>query len=208
MDGSDFRSARDERRQAILDIARAVFMKEGYAAASMSAIAARLGGSKGTLYNYFRSKAELFTAMLDDQCAVQRAEIWGDEEVEGEVAEVMTRLGRRVVRLMLSEDVLTLHRIVVAECVRFPEIGEALYEAGPRRGKLPLIQFLSKAIAAGKLRPGDPERMANHAMELAMAGLYRRRLWNVGPPPTEAEIDENVDAAIRVFMAAYGPEAA
>ena len=41
---------RDSRREIILSIAREVFMEEGYAAASMSTIAARLGGSKGTLY--------------------------------------------------------------------------------------------------------------------------------------------------------------
>jgi TetR/AcrR family transcriptional repressor of mexJK operon len=53
---------RDKRREAILDVARSVFSEEGYAATSMSSIAARLGGSKGTLYNYFKSKEELFGA--------------------------------------------------------------------------------------------------------------------------------------------------
>ena len=42
---------RDARREAILDVASDVFLEEGYANASMSTIAARLGGSKGTLYN-------------------------------------------------------------------------------------------------------------------------------------------------------------
>ncbi len=40
---------RDLKRDTILSIARQVFMEEGYAAASMSTIAARVGGSKGTL---------------------------------------------------------------------------------------------------------------------------------------------------------------
>jgi AcrR family transcriptional regulator len=208
MDDADFRSPRDERRQAILAIAGEVFMEEGYAAASMSAIAARLGGSKGTLYNYFRSKEALFAAVVSEQSARQQAELFHLEDETGDVAEVLTRLGRRVVRLMLSEEVLCMHRIVVAESVRFPEIGEALYEAGPRRGKAPLINYLSHAIRDGRLKAADPTRMAGHAMELALSGLYRRRLWNVGPPPTEAEIDENVDAAIAVFMAAYGVPAA
>ena len=53
---------RDARRELILDVAQDVFLEEGFAAASMSTIAARLGGSKGTLYNYFRSKDELFAA--------------------------------------------------------------------------------------------------------------------------------------------------
>ena len=56
--------ARDQRREAILNVAREVFFEQGYSAASMSTIAARLGGSKGTLYNYFKSKEELFEAQV------------------------------------------------------------------------------------------------------------------------------------------------
>ena len=51
-----------------MSVAREVFFEHGYSATSMSAIAARLGGSKGTLYNYFRSKEELFEAQLRDVC--------------------------------------------------------------------------------------------------------------------------------------------
>ena len=81
-----------------------------------------------------------------------------------------------------------------------------IHEAGVYRiyqGKKPLVAYLSDCIARGKLKGGDPERMAFQASELVMAGLYRRRLWNVGPPPTEAEMDANVDSAVEVFMAAY-----
>ena len=61
-------SRSDARRRAILDVASEVFLAQGYAAASMSEIATRLGGSKGTLYNYFRSKEELIGALIADTC--------------------------------------------------------------------------------------------------------------------------------------------
>ncbi|HLY77858.1 MAG TPA: TetR/AcrR family transcriptional regulator, partial [Caulobacteraceae bacterium] len=64
---------RDARRELILDVAQEVFLEEGFANASMSTIAARLGGSKGTLYNYFKSKDELFTAYVERRC------LWQDE---------------------------------------------------------------------------------------------------------------------------------
>src|ERR1700761_2914102 len=67
------RLAPDDRRKAILAIAREIFLTEGYAAASMSAIAARLGGSKGTLYNYFPSKEGLFAEFMRDQCEAEAA---------------------------------------------------------------------------------------------------------------------------------------
>jgi AcrR family transcriptional regulator len=197
--------AKDERREAILAIARQVFMEEGYATASMSAIAARVGGSKGTLYNYFGSKAELFSAVIMAQCETGQAALFEFAAESADIAAALTALGRRLIRLMLSEEVMTLHRTVVAESIRFPEIGEALYEAGPRRGKEKLKALFAQAMADGLLRPADPQRAAEHAMELVLSGLYRRRLWNVGPMPTEAEMDANVEAAVTVFMAAYGP---
>jgi AcrR family transcriptional regulator len=195
---------RDDRREAILSIALQVFMESGYAAASMSTIAARVGGSKGTLYNYFRSKADLFVAVIQNRCDIQQAQMY--DAPERDLKAYLTQIAGRFARLMLTEEALTIHRIVVAEATRFPEIGQALFEAGPKRGKARLVAYLKQAIADGYMKPADPERAAEQAMELALAGLYRRRLWNVGPPPTDAEIDANIAAGVATFMAAYGTE--
>ncbi|MBK6413847.1 MAG: helix-turn-helix transcriptional regulator [Sphingopyxis sp.] len=54
----------DARRNAILAAATDIFREVGYARASMAMISARLGGSKGTLYGYFKSKEELFGAAM------------------------------------------------------------------------------------------------------------------------------------------------
>jgi AcrR family transcriptional regulator len=193
---------RDIKRDTILAIAQQVFLEEGYAAASMSTIATRVGGSKGTLYNYFRSKAELFVAVIQNLCEVQQNQLF--DITDGDIRKYLTEVGRRFSRLLLSDDVITIHRIVVAEATRFPEIGEALYEAGPKRGKQRLVAYLRQAIAEGQLKNCDPERAAEQAMEMALGGMYRRRLWNVGPKPTDEEIDSAIASAIDVFMAAYG----
>jgi AcrR family transcriptional regulator len=193
---------RDSRREAILAIAREVFTQEGYASASMSTIAAKVGGSKGTLYNYFRSKADLFVAVIQHQCDIHQAELF--DVPSPDLRTYLTLLACRFARLMLSEDVLAMHRIVVAEAVRFPEIGQALYDAGPKRGKARLIAYFDNAIAEGQMKPCDTGVAAEQAMELTLAGLYRRRLWNVGPPPSDAEIDSNVKAGVDTFLAAFG----
>jgi hypothetical protein len=59
-------------------------------------------------------------------------------------------------------------------------------------------------MADGRLKPADPERAAEHAIELAIGSLYRRRMWNVGPKPSDAEIEASIEAGVQVFMAAYG----
>ena len=180
-------------------------MEEGYAAASMSAIAARVGGSKGTLYNYFRSKAELFAAVIRDDCSREQEALFDTDQIDDDLEKTLLTLGKRLIRLMLSDDVIVIHRILAAESCRFPEIGEAHFEAGPKRGKQFILALFAKGQQEGKLRPMDnPERAAEQLVELVLAGVYRRRLWNLGPFPTEAEMDANVESAVAVFMAAYG----
>lgn len=52
------------RRNAILDAAEDVFFKEGIENASMDQVAKKAELSKGTLYLYFKSKEELYRAII------------------------------------------------------------------------------------------------------------------------------------------------
>src|ERR1700749_2345260 len=94
---------RGQRREAILNVAREVFFEQGYAAASMSSIAARLGGSKGTLYNYFKSKEELFEAQVRDICG-QVAEYMSEMPADGDPIAVLTDLGEQYVAHLFSQQ--------------------------------------------------------------------------------------------------------
>ncbi len=54
---------RQERRSAILDAADRAFLEKGFDQATMDDIAGEAELSKGTLYLYFKSKDDLFTAL-------------------------------------------------------------------------------------------------------------------------------------------------
>ncbi len=56
----------NHRAKEILAAAEKVFDKFGYAQARMDAVAAEAGLAKGTIYNYFPSKADLFRAIFAD----------------------------------------------------------------------------------------------------------------------------------------------
>ncbi len=200
--------ARDTRRQAILEVAREVFMEDGYAMASMSAIASRVGGSKGTLYNYFPSKQELFEAVIRNECDLKQAAMFDSLEAEGEDVEAALReVGRRYVSMMLSEQSVLLSRVVIAETTRLPGLGHVLYQAGPKRGRVRLAAYVRGQMQAGRLRAGDAERMVDQYCDMCLSPLYRQRLMNVIAPPSDAVVAETVDAALAVIMAAYRPEA-
>jgi AcrR family transcriptional regulator len=195
---------RECRREAILDVAAEVFMESGYSAASMSVIAARLGGSKGTLYNYFKSKEELFAAYVDRQCLWQQTAM--DERISqaSDVRDALASVGRTLVTMVVSGFGLRNFALIAAEAGRSPELGRMFYEAGPRRGAAVVSQYISRASAAGDLRACDPERAAHQFVGMCQNRLFKARLCNAAPEPSEAEIEAEVAAAIEVFMAAYG----
>jgi TetR/AcrR family transcriptional regulator len=55
---------KDARRDVILAAARALFCKEPFESIAMSQVAAAAGLAKGTLYLYFRTREEIFLALL------------------------------------------------------------------------------------------------------------------------------------------------
>ena len=194
--------ARDARRKAILAIARDTFLSEGYAATSMSAIAAKLGGSKGTLYNYFPSKEELFEAMMREECAAENIAMTS-LPLEGEIDGVLRSLGAAFVRFILSSKAVGIHRIVAAETSRFPELGRMFYEEGPRRTIAVVSGFLADRMAEGRLRRADPERAAQHLMALLKSGVHQMFLWGIAPPMNDAEVDLHVASAVETFLHGY-----
>ena len=58
----------DKKRQAILQGAKAAFLKEGFGGASMDQVAALAGVSKMTVYRHFGSKEDLFAGVITELC--------------------------------------------------------------------------------------------------------------------------------------------
>jgi TetR/AcrR family transcriptional repressor of mexJK operon len=198
------KSRSDDRRQHILEVAGEVFVQEGYAAASMSAIAAKLGGSKGTLYNYFTSKMELFAAYMSDACVANSEALLATSDDETPLDEALRRLGVGFLEFVLRNESMAVSRLVIAEAHRFPELGEAFYETGPKQSVAFLADWMKRRMDRGEMRETDPETAARQFFALCKSGLYMLRMWNVVPDVTRAEIERHIADQVEMFVAAYG----
>jgi AcrR family transcriptional regulator len=195
---------RGDRRDVILDVAHDCFVAEGYGATSMSTIAAKLGGSKGTLYNYFRSKEELFDAVIRRSCDRLQAEMSGFPE-RAQPRERLVALAEVFLNHILSSEALSISRMVIAEGERFPELARLFYEAGPRRGIARLAELLERLMDQGLLRRADPAQAAHQFKDLAISGVHSLRLWNVIADPGPTEKRERAEVAADTFLRAYAP---
>ena len=125
-------------------------------------------------------------------------------EASGDIREVMTTAAKRMVQFFMSDVGLQVHRIVVGESQRFPEIGREFYESGPARVHAILRQYLQKAVEDGELKIDDIDLAADQLPELCKAGLHLKMVLGLRDAPTEEEIDRVIDGAVDMFLARYG----
>jgi AcrR family transcriptional regulator len=191
------------RRAAILEVAREVFTEEGYAATSMSSIAARLGGSKATLYKYFPSKEDLFSACLEDLIVSTADEMLPPAPNSDDLEKTLAGFCRKVTTAMVSPPLLALFRLVVAESPRFPELGRTYYEKAIVAGHHRVAGFLQSCIDKGLIRRIDPMVGAAQLIALCGCSSHFRTLTDPAEPPSQAELTAEADAAAATFLAAF-----
>ena len=200
-------SASDEgsvKRRQIIEGARAVFLAQGFDAASMNDIARAAGVSKGTLYVYFSDKEHLFEDIVEEECGAQAEAIFDLDPNDHDVEAVLTRLGNAYVKFLCRPEKASAVRTVIAIADRMPEIGRKFYEAGPGTGVRRLAEYLTAQVEAGVLAIEDCEIAAAQFMEASHATLFKPIVFNFArSAPSPAAIERVVRFAVAAFVAAY-----
>ena len=204
------RQKTEARRQAIIDVAAAVFREQGYERASMSEISARLGGSKATLYSYFKSKEELMGAVMSNLNAENASAVFAtlSERIlhhMDEVADLRERLERFGIAfgtLAFNPDVIALRRMVISQGDR-EGFSQIFYERGPRMGFLLLAAFLEGYMKEGKLRKEDPWAAAMQLKGLIECEYFDQRMCGYLKEVTPEMIRAAAKRGVDVFWRAY-----
>jgi AcrR family transcriptional regulator len=194
------------RREAILDVAEQSFLDYGYARTTMSAIAARLGGSKGTLWNYFSDKDVLFAAVLDRATETFQAQLTQILDPAAELPSALMRFAGEFLRKLCSPGGIALHSLILAESARFPEIGRMFDARASRRTRALLAGRLEAAMAKGEMRRADPMVAAAHFTSLCQSGCHHELLLRVIPRAEPEALDRDVAIAVATFLRAYAPD--
>ncbi len=190
--------------QQIREAAGRLFLAQGYGAVSMDAIAREAGVSKATIYAHFADKAELFADLVKEECARQWPDVAMLEAEPGDLREALLAVGMVYAELLSSPKGVQTYRMVVAESPRFPELGRAFFEGGPRLIRDKLAAYLERAEAQGKLVLGDARMAAQQFLAMLRCEHHLRALTGLEPPVTQAEIARVVTAATDTFLRAYG----
>lgn len=196
------------KRRAILDAAAELFLRQGYAATSMDQIAEHAAVSKQTVYAQFASKEALFVEMAralthppGDEVQAGMQELPAGKSLE----QHLVAYAVRQLEIVKTPLLMQLRRLAIAEAERFPEVGQALHDAGPARAIAGLAQLFERWHREGLLQTPDPEVAATHFNWLIMADPVNRVMLLGGDAlPSAAALKRHAKEAVRVFLAAYG----
>lgn len=174
---------RRAREAQILATALDVFLHSGFGNSTIDELANAAKVTKRTVYAYFGDKSGLFAAMVRDLAVDVSLDAATDHgTLEG--------LAARIVYRVHSDELVGLHRLVIAESSRFPELARVLYSQGDARH----IARLAEHIRAE--RGNAPAALAEPLFSLLLGERHRRRLLGMAPAPSAAQAAAHADAAL------------
>jgi AcrR family transcriptional regulator len=180
---------REEVRRRLLETAAAHFAEHGLEGAQVDAIALAAGFAKGTLYNYFASKEELFAEVLAEGCrqAVQR---YASVPREGSVRECLLALAAADVAVLREEE--QFMKVVIREAMSFRPQTYPLIVAH----LAPYVAEVEKVLARGRTSREIRKGLSAPQLALVFVGilvlLFVQHWGSGGAWPTLDEIPQLV----------------
>jgi len=193
-----------ERRRRLIEAAEQVFLEVGYSDATMHAIAVRAGMSKKTLYQIFPTKESLFAALIADHEETLIAAIDADDGTHSPQERLEDFL-RQAAHLLLSPSRIGMHRLVISETLRCPELARAFHREGPGRCKEAVLRWFAMQCARGNLVIDDAEEAAAMLFGMVVGEPHMRLLLCDARPPSQATIDQRVKRAVEIFLKGTSP---
>jgi TetR/AcrR family transcriptional repressor of mexJK operon len=194
---------RGRKFDQVIEGARSVFMREGFEGASVDEIARFAGVSKATLYSYFPDKQHLFLAVLQTECAQQAEVEFLNDTNDLSVEQTLHAICTTLITFFLSRSGQDMFRVCVAEAQRFPELGRAFYDSGPKKWGRKIALYLDSPKAQATLRIDDSMLAADQLAQLCRADLMLKVLFGIQNNPSAEEIDRVAAEAVKTFLARY-----
>ncbi|HTU10786.1 MAG TPA: TetR/AcrR family transcriptional regulator [Allosphingosinicella sp.] len=197
----------EDKRREIVEIAARTFQELGYDRASMSLISQKVGGSKATLYGYFKSKEELLMACLYADINEQSDQLMDTMLRAPNFREGLIQLGTAYISRRLASRPISNMRIMAAQ----PEelgIGEEFYANILKPAWQTFADRLARLMEVGILRRADPWTVAMQWKGLLETDMLDRRLIGAIREGDPKEMHAAAVAAADILLQVYGAKGA
>ena len=186
----------EKKKKEIIQVAAELFDALGYERTSMSAIAARMGGSKATLYAYFKSKEELLRAILDRDVNEEADRLMQELLSEKDLRNGLIRLG---IAYLTGQPA----RAASIRTVANQPIAQTFYQDVLRPAWQRLADRFATMMKEGRLKFADPWIAAMHWKGLNEWDMLEKYLLCANVGPNANDIMSAAAAAADAFLDLY-----
>ena len=148
-----YQRRKQDRPQEITDAALAAFAEKGYAATRVDDVAKRAGVSKGLLYLYFKTKEELFKAVVRSFVVpridaltenIDSSELSSEEFLRGPFLDFVKTLPGSPISVVI--------RLMIAEGPKHPDLVQFYWDNVVSRGLGTISELLQRGVQTGEFR--------------------------------------------------------
>jgi len=191
------------KRAAILDAAKLLFPRDGFAGISMDQIAAEAGVSKLTVYSHFGDKEALFTATVRAKCEEMLPDDLFQQERKGPLAAQLHAIATGFFALISSDEAISTHRMMIAPGNADDPLRKLFWEAGPQRTHDAFAAFLQARVDSDELQIADVARASEQFFGLLKGEMHSMMMCGLCDKPARGDINAHIDATVDMFLRAY-----
>ena len=189
-----YRRRKEDRPEEITAAAFAAFAEKGYAGTRVEEVARRAGVSKGLLYLYFKTKEELFKAVVRSfvipridalTASIDATELSVEEFLRGPFLDFAKKLPGSPVAVVI--------RLMIAEGPKHPDLVQFYWDNVISRGLAMIDTLLERGVASGEFRRTAINDMPHLVVMPVVFSVIFKLLFDKQPLDTDALIEAHID---------------
>ena len=193
-----YQRRKEDRPQEITEAAFAAFAEKGYAATRVEEVAKRAGVSKGLLYLYFRTKEELFKAVVRSVVMpriealvneLDESRLTAEQFIRGPVLDLMKRLPGSPISVVI--------RLMISEAPKHPDLVDFYWDNVASRGMAALQQLLERGVQNGEFR----RTAVNDLPQLLIAPAMMSVVWGLVFAKRSLDTDKLIETSFDMTLA-------
>ncbi len=193
-----YQRRKEDRPQEIADAAFAAFAEKGYAATRIDDVAKRAGISKGLTYLYYKTKADLFKAVVKNVVVrrvdtlignVESTDLSSEDFLRGPLLDFMKKVPGSPIAIVI--------RLLISEGPRHPDLVDYYYENVVARGLGAISAFVARGVQRGEFRREALEVQPH----LFLAPMMLSMIWRLVFSDKPLNTDQLMESQIEMLLA-------
>ena len=197
-----YQRRKEDRPQEIADAAFEAFAEKGYAATRIDDVARRAGVSKGLTYLYYKTKEDLFKAVVKNVVvrrvdaligAVETSQLSSEDFIRGPLLTFMKKVPGSPVAIVI--------RLLISEGSRHPDLVEYYYDNVVARGLGAIRRFVERGVERGEFRREALDLQPHLFLAPMMLSMIWRLVFTEKPLDTDDLMESQVDMLLTQLRA-------